>query len=574
MRLRTKFAIALLLVTVVLSAATYGGLEFFKQQQRADVQEDIDRSSRLAADGVDTNLARTKNLVGYVASRATDEDLRRPDAYATAFLQRNADSNVFGAAVVDVNGTVTAFESDGQIRESVLRDAEGSDASDEAYYRCVLQSGTTCVTSVDEREGAAADQRYFVEIASPIVRDGEIRAVFVAAVTLNRQSFFNPLTPLATSEREVRVVADGETVYTDGTATGSVITGQATVAETGWTVYVTRDAAELNEQLQLLGIAQGLGLFFVLSSIVGFGYWQYNTSMRQAERLVDAFDRLRGGDYSYRVDLTAGEEWEQISDGYNRMSISIAERERKLRDRQQRLEVLYRVIRHNIRNEMSVILNYADIAASMTDDDQVEMAAETISDTGRKLTSLSEKARQIQNALDAAEETTRVDAAEVARETVADHREAFPQVTFRSSIPESCPAEAITALELAVENVVENAAKHDDSSEPTVDVAVGGTDDRVFITVADNGPGIPEQERNVLSEGRETSLEHGSGLGLWLVYWVVDRSGGRLRFDDNHPRGAVVTLVLDRPTEAVDTPAVEAGTEPASAEPAEATADD
>jgi signal transduction histidine kinase len=574
MRLRTKLAIVLLLVTVVLSVATYGGLEFFKQQQRADVQEDVDRSSRLAADGVDSNLDRTRNLVGYVASRATAEDLRQPDAYATDFLERNADSNVFGAAVVDVNGTITAFESDGQIRESVLRDAEGSDASDEAYYRCVLQSGTTCVTPVDEREGAAADQRYFVEVASPVVRDGEIRAVFVAAVTLNRQSFFNPLTPLATSEREVRVVADGETVYTDGTAGDAVITGQATVEETGWTVYVTRDAAELNDQLQLLGIAQGVGLFFVLSSIVGFGYWQYNTSMRQAERLVDAFDRLRDGDYSYRVELAAGEEWEQISDGYNRMSTSIAEREHKLRDRQQRLEVLYRVIRHNIRNEMSVILNYADIAASMTDDDQVEMAAETISDTGRKLTSLSEKARQIQNALDAADETSRVDAAEVARETVADQREAFPQVTFRTTIPESCPAAAITALELAVENVIENAAKHDDSSEPTVDVAVGGTDDRVFVSVADGGPGIPEQERNVLSEGRETSLEHGSGLGLWLVYWVVDRSGGRLRFDDNHPRGSVVTLVLDRPADEADAPTPEAGADPSLAEPAEATADD
>ena len=574
MRLRTKFAIVLLLVTVVLSVATYGGLEFFKQQQRADVQEDVDRSSRLAADGVDSNLDRTRNLVGYVASQATAEDLQRPEAYATAFLERNADSNVFGAAVVDVNGTVTAFESDGQIRESVLRDAEGSDASDEAYYRCVLQSGTTCVTPVDEREGAAPDQRYFVEIASPIVRDGEIRAVFVAAVTLNRQSFFNPLTPLATSEREVRVVADGETVYTDGTAGDAVITGQATVEETGWTVYVTRDAAELNDQLQLLGIAQGVGLFFVLSSIVGFGYWQYNTSMRQAERLVDAFDRLRDGDYSYRVELAAGEEWEQISDGYNRMSTSIAERERKLRDRQQRLEVLYRVIRHNIRNEMSVILNYADIAADMTDDDQVEMAAETISDTGRKLTSLSEKARQIQNALDAADETSRVDAAAVARETVADHREAFPDVTFRTAIPESCPAAAITALELAVENVVENAAKHDDSAEPTVDVAVGGTDDRVFVSVADGGPGIPEQERNVLSEGRETSLEHGSGLGLWLVYWVVDRSGGRLRFDDNHPRGSVVTLVLDRPADAADGPTPEAAGDPPLADPGEATADD
>ena len=562
MRLRTKLAVALLLVTVVLSGATYGGLEYFKQQQREDVREDIDRSSQLAAGGIANNLAQTQNLVGFVASKATPADLNNPDEYALSFLERNPDSTVFAAAIVDVNGTATAFESDGQMTAAALRQAEGSDMSDEDYYQCVVQSGSSCITSVEEREGAAEGQRYFVEVAAPIIQEGRVQAVFVAAVTLNRQSFFGPLTPLATSERAVRVVADGQEVYADGQTSGGVIQGQATVEDTGWTVYVARDASELNSQLQLLGIAQGLGLFFVLSSIVGFGYWQYNTSMRQAERLVDAFSRLREGDYDYQVTLTAGEEWEEISDGYNRMSAGIADRERKLRDRQQRLEVLYRVIRHNLRNEMSVILNYADIAAGMTDDDQVEMAADTITETGRKLTALSEKARQVQNALETAEETEQVDAAEVVRRSVADQREAFPDVEIRADVPESCPAEAITALELAVENVVENAAKHDDSPEPVVDVAVSGTDERVFVSVADGGPGIPEQERNVLTKGRETSLEHGSGLGLWLVYWVVDRSGGSLRFDDNEPAGSVVTFVLDRPADWTDATAeVAAGSE-------------
>jgi signal transduction histidine kinase len=580
MRLRTKLAIVLLLVTVVLSAATYGGLEFFKQQQRQDVREDIEDASQLAARGVDTNVRQKKNLVGYVASRATAEDLQNPDSYALEFLQRNADSNIYAAQVIDINGTVTAFESDGAIQESVLQQGEGADVSDEDYYECVVETGSTCVTSVEFREGASADQSHFVEISAPIIRDGRIRAIFTAAVTLNRQSFFNPLTPLATSERQVRVVADDTEVYSEGTVTGGRITSQATVEATGWTVYIARDASELNQQLQWLGIAQGVGLFLVLSSIVGFGYWQYNTSMRQAERLVDAFERLQAGEYDFEISLTAGEEWEEISSGYNRMSAGIKDREEKLRDRQQRLEVLYRVIRHNLRNEMSVILNYADIAAGMSENPQVEMAADTITDTGRKLTALSEKARQIQNALESAEETETVDAAAVARETAAEQAEEFPDVTVRTELPETCAAEAIPALELAVENVIENAAKHDDSAEPTVDVAVSGTDERVFLSVADRGPGIPEQERNVLTKGRETSLEHGSGLGLWLVYWVVDRSGGTLRFDDNAPRGSVVTMVLDRPAPDETAPVdgsvetTEPTAEADAPEAADATADD
>lgn len=569
MRLRTKFAIVLLLITVVLSGATYGGLEFFKQQQREDVQADIDRASSLAAGGIDTNLEQKEDVVGYVASRAGATELTDPDKFASNFLKRNAQSSIFAVKIIDVNGTVRAFESNGHITEAALERGEGRDVSDTDYYQCAVVGGATCTTSVEFRPNASAGQRYFVEISSPIIRDGQMTGVFTAAVFVNEDTFFAPLTPLATEDRRVRVVANGTEVYSQGSVTGDTIGTNATVPSTGWTVYIARDASDLNQQLQWLGIAQGVGLFFVLSSIVGFGIWQYNTSMRQAERLVDAFDRLQDGDYDYEVSLTAGEEWEEIGDGYNEMSAGIKDREEQLRDRQQRLEVLYRVIRHNLRNEMSVILNYADIAGGMTDNEQVEMAADTITETGRKLTSLSEKARQIQNALDTAEQTESVDVAQVARQVAEDQRGEFPAATINTDAPESCPARAIPALELAVENVIENAAKHSDAAEPTVDIGVAAGEDSVYLSIADDGPGIPEQERNVLTKGRETALEHGSGLGLWLVYWVVDKSDGTLRFDDNAPQGSVVTMTLDLPDEPTG-PTVEAD----SADAMEAPADD
>ena len=81
------------------------------------------------------------------------------------------------------------------------------------------------------------------------------------------------------------------------------------------------------------------------------------------------------------------------------------------------------------------------------------------------------------------------------------------------------------------------------------------------MAVADNGPGIPESERRVFTEGTETPLSHGSGLGLWLTEWIVTRSNGHLCFEENDPRGTVVRVRLRE-------------TEPASArtEPAVSTA--
>jgi len=53
----------------------------------------------------------------------------------------------------------------------------------------------------------------------------------------------------------------------------------------------------------------------------------------------------------------------------------------------------------------------------------------------------------------------------------------------------------------------------------------------------------------VLTEGEETDLEHSSGLGLWLVYWFVEQSDGRLSFAENDPRGTVARIDLQSATE-------------------------
>jgi len=47
-----------------------------------------------------------------------------------------------------------------------------------------------------------------------------------------------------------------------------------------------------------------------------------------------------------------------------------------------------------------------------------------------------------------------------------------------------------------------------------------------------------------LESRKENQLEHGSGLGLWAVYWGVTQIGGRLSISDNDPRGSVVTVTV------------------------------
>lgn len=63
----------------------------------------------------------------------------------------------------------------------------------------------------------------------------------------------------------------------------------------------------------------------------------------------------------------------------------------------------------------------------------------------------------------------------------------------------------------------------------TVETVTGGVD--CLLTVVDNGNGIPPSERTVLEKETEEPLDHGSGLGLWVVAWAVRSLDGEISFD-------------------------------------------
>jgi signal transduction histidine kinase len=79
--------------------------------------------------------------------------------------------------------------------------------------------------------------------------------------------------------------------------------------------------------------------------------------------------------------------------------------------------------------------------------------------------------------------------------------------------------------------------------EPTVTVTAERDHGDVVVRVSDDGPGIPDHELDVLSAGGESALEHGSGLGLWLVEWGTSALGADVAFDtDGDGTTASVTL--------------------------------
>ena len=93
-------------------------------------------------------------------------------------------------------------------------------------------------------------------------------------------------------------------------------------------------------------------------------------------------------------------------------------------------------------------------------------------------------------------------------------------------------------------NLVENALKHG-GDHPTISVAAVRTGDRVAVTIRDDGPGIPEVERDKvfrrLYRLEKSRTTQGSGLGLSLVKAIVDLHDARITLDDANP-GLAVTI--------------------------------
>lgn len=219
----------------------------------------------------------------------------------------------------------------------------------------------------------------------------------------------------------------------------------------------------------------------------------------------------------------------------------------ELRRKQQELDllkqVLSRVLRHNVRNDLSVVKTNAQLLADEADGLEAERL-NTVIDKSQNLLEASEKARAVERVLDYDRERRELDLLDAVEDAVSDVRSEFPDATIATDLPDAARAKAHWGLSVALENLIENGARHNDSDNARVDVSVRVDGDRAYVRIADNGPGVPQQELTVLERGEETPLEHGSGIGLWLVNWVAELSHADLGFE-NTSRGCTVTVGLE-----------------------------
>lgn len=237
--------------------------------------------------------------------------------------------------------------------------------------------------------------------------------------------------------------------------------------------------------------------------------------------------------------------------GYNFVFHDVTEREQ----RKQRLSVLNRVLRHNLRNDLNVIAGAAESLPD-ADDGTAEALRASILDRTDQLSTLGEQAKEAQRVVERNSETTQeVRLESFVSRIVSSVGESSPDIEFGVAVPSTLEVRTdVAILELVLRNAVENAIARADHTDTYIEVAATtwAADRWVDLEVSSNGPALTDQERVAIDGGEESALEHASALDLWLVRWGTTTIGGDVTITGS--RRGESTLHLHVPRETDDPP--------------------
>jgi signal transduction histidine kinase len=298
------------------------------------------------------------------------------------------------------------------------------------------------------------------------------------------------------------------------------------------------------------------GFFFGVLGILGLSIVAGALTARRVLRRIDAINAtsttIMAGNLSERVPVT------KRKDEFDGLAINLNAMLDRIEKLMQGLKDVTDNVAHDLKTPLTRLRNKAESALRDTSDESEKREAleTTISESDkliRTFNALLMIARAEAGAPSGAFADVDISA------VVADMAELYTPVaedaemTLETNVTEGIRLRANRELiGQAVVNLVENAMKYwepNAGAQGKISVSVKRSGGRVLIEVADNGPGIPADEREHVVQRfvrlEKSRTEPGSGLGLSLVAAVAHLHRGIFRIEDNVPG---VRAIIDLPS--------------------------
>ncbi|WP_254823167.1 sensor histidine kinase [Haloglomus halophilum] len=215
-------------------------------------------------------------------------------------------------------------------------------------------------------------------------------------------------------------------------------------------------------------------------------------------------------------------------------------------DQRETLELLTRLLRHDIRNDMQAVNAHAGFLAEEDLSEDGESSLGVIKQRSDAILRLLEDTSTLIETLGSDRELRPISLSTTVEQEAVSIRDEHPEVTVETDVPEDLQVVADGLLHQLFLNLLSNAVAHNDTEDLRIHVGAKRRQDLVDITVSDNGTGIPEAIRETCFElGEKGPGSQGDGLGLYLVSRLADVYGGSVTVDDSPSGGAQFDITLE-----------------------------
>jgi len=351
------------------------------------------------------------------------------------------------------------------------------------------------------------------------------------------------------TERPFAYKRFGDTTTPEAAANGHRAIAQVVRLPNTMIILVGRDLGE-PEQFRLV-VRRALTAALGLMGIGAFLIWFFvgRQALARIDSVSEASRRIMGGDLAGRLPVTgAGDEFDRLSENLNVMLARIA----ALNDG---LKQVSDNIAHDLKTPLTRLRNRVEsaLAGSQTEAQYREVLEATIAESDQLIRTFN--AILMISRLEAgysAEAMAPVDLSAIMSDVVELYEPAAEEagVTLTAA---SAPAATVNGnrelIGQALSNIVDNAIKYSAGTQDAqVTVSIHNEAGELRLGVADNGPGIPPEDRVQATERfvrlEKSRSQPGSGLGLSLAKAVMKFHGGRLELSGREP-GLLVEMVFE-----------------------------
>jgi len=335
-------------------------------------------------------------------------------------------------------------------------------------------------------------------------------------------------------------------------------------------VYVIQVGSASREAESSLQNALLLNAIFIPAAIllvsVG-GWWLTRRALVPLQTVMQTAHRISGGELSHRIEAAGySEEIRELADAFNQMTERLETSFRQVSDFSDNVS-------HELRIPLSILRGQTEVSLRR---------ARSEEEYRQVLLSNLEEIQRMEKIVERLLFLSRADRGEITinrapvdlRGLVSSVAAQFAVSTQHKQLhlavdapPAAAPPDLLTRPESMITigdevllrelllNLVQNAVTYTPAGG-TITLALARRDDRIELSVADTGCGIPPEEmprifdRFYQVDRSRASL--GSGLGLSLCKWIVEAHGGRIVVDSAVGRGSRFTVVLSAPEPKTD----------------------